>query len=458
MSYRLRPQQLEARVLGLIDLVLEGGRIEDDLVECKGQWPDPQKRPSVRQLAGAANKARGEPILWIIGLDEDAHTLTEVRSVDVAEWWSAMSSRFDPPAPELEHHIGVPVGEGKSVTALRFLTDRSPYVILSGGEDGRLEREVPIRDGTRTRSARRDELLRLLIPAVAPPAAQLLSASLTMIYSRGGEGTEGYTTLDLMARVFLEQPAMSAGVVMLPDHQMHGRIDYGSRSFRWELQNIMAETEVTTFGVDRRPDGVVVTGPGTLIVGGGEKIGDGDHRSMSAEPSGVHLHLSFGVAGIDRRIRLDAELDAVPRDAGSSRVEWQLNVPSGRSLGRDGALMRHWWDRGPVLGMVAWIGLFLLYVAAGRPPRTRACRGSRPAGRSAAAAPRPRRQQPSAPPGRTSMARATRGTGYRARDGQRQATNGGGSTSNSRTSDHSPSWFEQVMRRRTVPPDLGSGR
>jgi hypothetical protein len=26
--------------------------------------------------------------------------------------------------------------------------------------------------------------------------------------------------------------------------------------------------------------------------------------------------------------------------------------------------MKHWWDRGPVLGMVAWLGLFLLYVAA----------------------------------------------------------------------------------------------
>ena len=37
--------------------MLAGKRIEDDLVECKSQWPDPQKRSSARQLAGHANKA-----------------------------------------------------------------------------------------------------------------------------------------------------------------------------------------------------------------------------------------------------------------------------------------------------------------------------------------------------------------------------------------------------------------
>jgi hypothetical protein len=77
MSSRLRPQQLEARVIDLVDLVLAGGRIEDDLVECKSQWPDPQQRSSTRQLAGHANKAHDEPILWIIGIDEKTHTLTQ---------------------------------------------------------------------------------------------------------------------------------------------------------------------------------------------------------------------------------------------------------------------------------------------------------------------------------------------------------------------------------------------
>jgi len=342
MIHRLRPQQLEARVLGLVDLVLEGGRIEDDLVECKGQWPEPQNRRSARQLAGAANKARGEPILWIIGLDEGAHRLTEVGSVDVADWWPAMSSRFDPPAPELEPHIVVPVSEGQAVTALRFLTDRSPYVIKGGGEEGKLDRETPIRDGTGTRSARRDELLRLLIPAVAPPAAQLLSAGFTADYRPGSQGKEGSTNLQFRAQVFFEQPAM-AGVVMLPAHQMHGRIVYarGSSFLQWKLNYRDAHTPQyfgpvdkappvrpkPTYGVSGSPDGVVITGPGMLQVFGGEWL-DGDHREMFAGSSQVQIHLSFGVAGVDRRIRLDAPLEGVPREAGDLKVEWQLNVPA----------------------------------------------------------------------------------------------------------------------------------
>ncbi len=349
MPPRLRPQQLEARVIELVDLVLAGGRIEDDLVECKSQWPDPQQRSSARQLAGHANKARGEPILWLIGLDENTHTLTQPRPVEVADWWAAVASRFDPPAPELEHHLVIPVGEGQAATALRFLTDRSPYVITGGGENGSLEREVPIRDGTRTRSARRDELLRLLIPAVAPPSAQLLSASLHVGHDLGTEGKgPARTVLRLVATVFFQQPAMSTGVVMLPAHLMHARIDFskfvsiGSR--RWRLnytkdedhqdgqqafggtriRPIVAAPSTILHGVARRRDGVVITGAGTLTVSSRETL-DGDLTSRLDHA--ILVHLSFGVAGVDRRIMLDAELECVPHEAGAREVEWRLNVP-----------------------------------------------------------------------------------------------------------------------------------
>jgi hypothetical protein len=270
--------------------------------------------------------------------------LTEVGSVDVADWWPAMSSRFDQEAPELERHLVVHVGERQAVTALRFLTDRSPYVITSGGEDGALHREVPIRDGARTRSARRDELLRLLIPAVAPPAAQLLSAKFYIVYEPV-QGKGGDTLLEFSAEVFFQQPTTPAGVVMLPAHQMYGRIvrTWDSRFFQWKLQYRDPLTSSAfsggmlprpgipptsaVHGLTGRPDGVVITGPGTLTVVGETRL-DGDHRSLFEGPAGLQLHLSFGVAGIDRRIRIDAELDVVPHEAGSARIEWQLNVPS----------------------------------------------------------------------------------------------------------------------------------
>ena len=347
---RLRPRQLEMRALQLVDLVLAGGRVEDDLVECKGQWPDPQMRSSARQLAGHANKARDEPILWIIGLDEKTHTLTSPAPVEVADWWAPISSRFDPPAPTLEHHLIVPVDEHQAVTALRFLTDRSPYVIKGGGQDGSLEREVPIRDGTGTRSARRDELLRLLLPAVGPPSAQLLSAVLRASHYPRIEGqTTSSTSVYLTATVFFEQPPLATGVVMLPKHLMHARLDLGS-SFgfiRGELsyyvdqgvrhqpafstqQNgpIVVTPPTTLHGVDRRSDGVVITGPGTLTVTAATQL-DGDVRSALSALGVVQIHLSLGVAGVDRRIELTTQLDYVPNDDHDPRsVEWRFTVPA----------------------------------------------------------------------------------------------------------------------------------
>jgi hypothetical protein len=339
MSSRLRPQQLEARVIDLVDLVLAGGRIEDDLVECKSQWPDPQQRSSTRQLAGHANKAHDEPILWIIGIDEKTHTLTQPSPVEVADWWAAMSSRFDPPGPELEHHLVVHVGERQAVTALRFGTDRSPYVIICGGEDGALEREVPIRDGTRTRSARRDELLRLLIPAVTLPSAQLLSASLQASHLPEVEGkTQSRTNLNLSAAVFFQQSVMSNGVVMLPAHLMHSRIDSaGFGSLRCELRYMPASFANTTnrpvviatslHGVDRRDDGVVITGPGILHVDAFHVL-DGDVRPTLVAAGAIRIHLSFGVAGADRRIQLDANLDHAPDETNARREMWNLNLPT----------------------------------------------------------------------------------------------------------------------------------
>jgi hypothetical protein len=341
MPSRLRPWQVEARVVELVDRVLAGGRIEDDLVECKSQWPDPQNYRSARQLAGHANKAHDEPILWIIGLDEDARTLTQPLPIEVANWWAAMSSRFDQEAPELERHLVVHVGEGEAVTALRFFTDRSPYVITRGGEDGKLEREVPIRAGTGTRSARRDELVRLLIPAVAPPAAQLLSAKVNASYYKADDSQPERTVLSLDAEIFFQQPAMSTSVAMLPAHQMHVRIeplqrfDFDPLQCQWRLRYLTSDyltpanqpiVVMAAHGVDQREDGFFITGPGTVNVFGSLSK-DGELFYALPGRTGIRIHLSFGVAGIERRISLSAELEPIPRKPGSGRLDWQLNVP-----------------------------------------------------------------------------------------------------------------------------------
>src|SRR6266536_6298213 len=86
-------QHIEGRVLNLVERVLNGARIEDFRVECKGVWPPAAK--AARQIAGHANAARGEPILWIIGLDEQGQQVKSASDVELADWWAQVTAAYD---------------------------------------------------------------------------------------------------------------------------------------------------------------------------------------------------------------------------------------------------------------------------------------------------------------------------------------------------------------------------
>ncbi len=184
----VHPQRLEARVLDIVARVEGGGRAEDDYVECKADWPEPAK--AARRLAGHANAARGEPILWIMGLDEDAHACAALSRTDPSSWLDQVLSRFpDGLAPDASF-LTVPVGEGRSVVAMECQTDRSPYVVTTSGR-AEVDREVPWRAGTRIRSAHRHELLRLLVPAAAVPALELFDLVFTVQHRDADDGRYG---------------------------------------------------------------------------------------------------------------------------------------------------------------------------------------------------------------------------------------------------------------------------
>ncbi|MBB5788788.1 hypothetical protein [Jiangella mangrovi] len=77
-------QQIEVRVLEAVARVRASGAVEDDLVECKSEWPDPVQK--ARQLGGMANRATPEPITWIIGVDDKARAVTMPSGVEVSNW------------------------------------------------------------------------------------------------------------------------------------------------------------------------------------------------------------------------------------------------------------------------------------------------------------------------------------------------------------------------------------
>jgi hypothetical protein len=172
----MRPFEIEAWVLRVLDALTRGQQTEDSRVELKREWPL-DAASCARRIAGLANAAHGEPVLWIIGADENARTVTGADHKDLANWYPSIRACFDQIAPEPTDLI-VSYG-GTPVVALMFSTDRAPYVVKNptyGTQGVYIEREVPWRAQTSVRSATREDLIRILVPALSCPTAEVLKA------------------------------------------------------------------------------------------------------------------------------------------------------------------------------------------------------------------------------------------------------------------------------------------
>lgn len=152
----MKPVEVNSWALSILQRVRSRHPSEDSCVECKASWPDVKN--VARQLAGMANAAKGEPILWLIGVDEKGAAIPGAKHLELNNWYPQLVKEFDGLAPQLLVDLNINVDE-KTVVALVFETTNVPFVIKVPNTD-RLE--VPWREGTRTRSATRAELTRLL--------------------------------------------------------------------------------------------------------------------------------------------------------------------------------------------------------------------------------------------------------------------------------------------------------
>src|SRR5947209_2950539 len=125
-------RQIEMRAIEIIDRAIAKQHVEDSHVELKSQWPEvfpvSKARETTRQIAGHANAARGEPILWLIGVDEKQAKVTGADPQELANWLATIKAQFDGVAPSLTD-VNVPYDKGQTVVALHFETDQSPYVV-----------------------------------------------------------------------------------------------------------------------------------------------------------------------------------------------------------------------------------------------------------------------------------------------------------------------------------------
>src|SRR4051812_38746295 len=120
----MRSSDLEAWVLLTYRTLLAGGRLEDSRIELKATWPEAEK--AARRLAGHLNAARGESVLWVIGLDE-TKGIVPFAAIETKLWLAQVFRQFDSLPPSVLDVI-IPTNEGPLV-ALLFSGERTPFVV-----------------------------------------------------------------------------------------------------------------------------------------------------------------------------------------------------------------------------------------------------------------------------------------------------------------------------------------
>lgn len=329
----MRPIQIEARVLEIIDRVNSRNPIEDFRVELKSEWPEPHK--AARQLAGHANAARGEPILWLIGVDEDKGVIGATHE-ELANWFVSIQAEFDGVAPSMID-LNIPIND-RVVVALYFETERAPYVIKnpSFGTDngGSISHETPWREGTSTRSARRSDLIKMLIPTVNLPEIDVLRGELDLSIDQQGSW---YWNLKLETYI---TPQIGYPCV-LPFHQCEAFFEIDKQLDKTHIENIRllppyrikpgrynsityADREPDSLTIGHTQNEAIIEDPGRLNILGDKRT---DLRNLVLEKTAIKIGIKIRPSHSDRIMDIKGTLLWHIPDEGSIG-KWILETAS----------------------------------------------------------------------------------------------------------------------------------
>jgi len=311
---------------------MESGRIEDDRVEVKREM-SVNTHGNARQLGGLANAAGSEWVLWILGIDEKARTLHPFEG-EVSSWWKSVSRNFVGQAPALEHQPIVRTSHGQ-VQALLFNVQRRPYIVRvqeHGSIKGvKASSEVPWREATATRTATREDLLRILVPRRHLPEFEVRSARLTHRLDDSGDASRSWS---FSCELYVSLPW--GEVAVYPDHL--STLELRSRSSlvpkgEFKLRVRAGASWSTPLLETRRTGGsdasrldtisngylqVVVTGPGYLTgscdfeSSAVPAMSRQRHTRIRREPPAISAELKFRAAGHDLRATVQVPLMAAP--------------------------------------------------------------------------------------------------------------------------------------------------
>ena len=259
-----------------------------------------------RRLAGHANWARGQDLLWIFpGLAPAA----------VESALLGAASLFDGLAPAWLVQRLV-LEDGRPGTVAKIETGRAPFVI--GASGGRLETPWLEPGETKPRSATRLDLVRLFTPRAELPQIEILEAALS--FYRNTQ-LRVRTTFRWSADAALYLIPHETSRLVIPLHRFRAAVELPTAGF------MVRATEVN-ITADRQSPAVRVTESAVLVEGIGRLFlfatGTTDRSDLELEGTPARLLTEFTPAGADFTVTAAAELrPEKPEEGGTQAARWK---------------------------------------------------------------------------------------------------------------------------------------
>jgi hypothetical protein len=324
--------RLESWALAVVARVEAGARVEDARVELKREWIDSHK--AARRLAGHANAARGAEVLWIIGLDE-VSGIVGTNPQQLADWWSRVQAGFDGISPSLTDLILHK--DGKTLCALVFTTSRAPYVVknplFGSAAAGPIALEVPWREGTKVRSATRNDLLQILNSVATLPEIEALHGS-GSARNRTDYPKPEVIGVSLWFTTCLYLTPRGDGVTVIPFHRCRclavgadstQRIEDFEISMNhpWQFRG-PRDSQPDTATMEKTSSELIAHGPGRC-----ELRAKAEFTEMPPWLKGSALRLTFTLSVVDADLPLILVVQAEASEAGHDELaHWNL-APGG---------------------------------------------------------------------------------------------------------------------------------
>ena len=304
----MRRPELEDRITKTLEAVEKKVRIEDSAIELKADWIDAEK--AARRLAGHANAAGGQQIIWIIGADDEQGKIATPTATEKANWIAQVRSRFDDQRmPELVDDVTLQHGS-ETVIGMLFDTSDVPYVI-NGPKPGTVTKEVPWRAGTAVRSASHADLLRLLVPIQKVPGLEMLTARINFD-TRSGDPQK----YDWSLRSVLFFYPRSSDRLSIPFHKCSIRIECDDKpDFRVQFEQLFFDGK----GLIRQSSGaVLIEGPGRIELNANGR----STYSAGNAPALLRLNLSLPISEADFQAAILSEVFC--QTAGAPVFGWRM--------------------------------------------------------------------------------------------------------------------------------------